>query len=150
MRIDAGRTRLRVARLAPLALAHDALWIALCCMVCRTLWLQQGWWPESHGLRLPRVRSGCIDCKPDSCSLVINIFGDGTIVVGGLARSDRWLRDALAIEARLYRSPDGSSDGLVIIRADERVPFRYVRKIMDYCREPANNLWRLQFCVRPR
>lgn len=104
---------------------------------------------EPPGLSLPSVAGGQLDTLRDTSRLIVCITRDGTLFVAGEERSDRWVRDALAIEARLSRSFDTDwSDRVVMIRADERAAFRHVRKILDWCREEEIRIWRLEFGVR--
>ncbi len=104
---------------------------------------------EPPGLWLPSVASSLPDEVADPCRLIIYITREGALFVGGEPRRDKWIHDALSIEARLSRNPDtGTSDRTVMIWADERVAFRHVRKILDWCREDEIRIWDLEFGVR--
>jgi biopolymer transport protein ExbD len=105
---------------------------------------------EIEDIRLPDVQASKPDDNPDPNRLVINIVEDGTFYVGGLPRSDKWLYDALAVEARLSRDlKTNVSDRVVLIKADQRVHFKYIRKIIGWCVQKDIGIWRLAFGTLP-
>jgi biopolymer transport protein ExbD len=104
---------------------------------------------EFEDLRLPDVRAAKLDENPDPERLVINILDDGRTVIGGRERTDKEIFDALAVEARLSRDSVGISDRFVLVKADERTPFRFIRKIMAMCVDSKVRIWRLSFGTKP-
>ena len=105
---------------------------------------------EIEDLVLPDVQASKPDDNPDPSRLVINITRNGTIYVGGSARSDKWVFDALAVEARLGRSLGSKvSDRVVLVKADEGVEFKHIRKIMAWCVQRDIGIWRLAFGTLP-
>ena len=105
---------------------------------------------EIEDLRLPDVRASKPDDNPDPNRLVINIARDGKTYVGGSARSDKWIFDALAVEARLSRDATNKvSERVVLIKADEQAEFRHVRKIIGWCVQKEIGIWRLAFGTLP-
>lgn len=105
---------------------------------------------EIEDLRLPDVTASQPDDNPDPNRLVINITTDGTYYVSGLPRSDQWIYEALAVEARVSRDLQTNvSDRVVLIKADKRVPFKYIRKIIGWCVQKEIGIWRLAFGTLP-
>jgi hypothetical protein len=102
---------------------------------------------ERLGLRVPVVEVAALDTYRDPARLAINILADGTVLVCDERRSDAWCRTCLAVEARISRGQDGYADREILIRADRRTPWRHVRKIIRWCREPDIRIWRLRFAV---
>jgi len=98
---------------------------------------------------LPDIKASRPDENPEPQRLVLNVLKDGRIFVGGAARSDQWLYDALAIEARLSRNSTGISDRTVLVKVDERAPFKYVRKLIGICVDKNIRIWRISFGTRP-
>ena len=105
---------------------------------------------EIEDIRLPDVQASKPDDNPDPNRLVINVGNDGTYYIGGSPRSDKWLYDALAVEARVSRDlKTNVSDRVVLIKADHRVPFKYIRKIIGWCVQREVGIWRLAFGTLP-
>ena len=99
--------------------------------------------------RLPHVEASKPDDNPEPDRVVIHITKHGSTYLSGSPRSDRHVRDALAQEAGLSRGADGYATIELVIRADERVEFRHVQKIIDVCRDKKVRIWRLAFGVLP-
>jgi len=106
---------------------------------------------EIEDLKLPEVKASKPDENPDPERLVLNIIRNGDIIVGGTVRSDKWLFDTLAVEARITRDRSRMkvSDRVVLIKADERTEFRHIRKIMGWCVQREIGIWRLAFGTEP-
>ena len=105
---------------------------------------------EIEDIHLPDVRASKPDDNPDPNRLVINIAKSGFIYVGGSKRSDKWVYDALAVEARLSRDMRTKiSDRVVLIKADERAEFKHIRKIIGWCVQREIGIWRLAFGTLP-
>ncbi len=70
---------------------------------------------------------------------VINVKQDGSVV---------WNRKAVASKELTKRLKELSGlfpDYAIIVRADERVPFRFVSDVLDICREA--NIWNVAFAT---
>jgi biopolymer transport protein ExbD len=105
---------------------------------------------EIEDIRLPDVTASKPDDNPDPNRLVINVAKDGTFYVGGHPRSDKWIYHALEVEARLSRDlRTNVSDRVVLIKADKRVPFKHIRKIIGWCVQKEIGIWRLAFGTLP-
>ncbi|NQT53152.1 biopolymer transporter ExbD [bacterium] len=107
-------------------------------------------------LQLPDVAAATIDDNPDPERLIINIKKTGMVYVSGAeynlanpADTNR-VKNLLWTEARISRSPaTGSANRVVLVRADKRTPFKYVRKIMQLCVDRDIGIWRLAFGTLP-
>ena len=105
---------------------------------------------EIEDLKLPDVTAAKPDDNPDPNRLVINIVKNGTIIIGGSQRSDKWVYDALAVEARISRDLKTKvSDRVVLIKADQEAEFKHIRKIMGWCVQKEVGIWRLAFGTLP-
>lgn len=104
---------------------------------------------DIEALRLPDIRHSQPDENPDPERLVINILSDGTFIIGGNECSEEDVRSALLVEARLSRNSEGISDRTVLVKADERTPFRYIRRLMMLCVQRNIRIWRISFGIRP-
>jgi len=98
---------------------------------------------------LPYARTARLDESPDPARLAICIHRDGTLCIAGEPRTDQEVRDALHVEARLSRNAAGSSDRLMLLAADERAPFKSIKKIVGWCNSRDIRIWRLAFATRP-
>ena len=70
---------------------------------------------------------------------VLNVKQDGSVV---------WNRKAVAAKELTKRLKELSGlfpDYAIIVRADERVPFRFVSDVLDICREA--NIWNVAFAT---
>jgi len=126
-----------------LALFFLLFWLSFCFVVPLVRY------DEPEDVELPFARSAVPDDNPDPCRLVLWVKKDGSVWFAGEARSEQEVFDALAVEARLSRDEAGISDRLVFIKADERVQFKHIRKLIEACRDPSVRIWRLTFGVRP-
>jgi len=102
-------------------------------------------------LQLPDVEQAAPDDRPDPERLVINIKKDGSVWFGGARRTEKELISALELYSRLTREAgSGVSDQLVLVRADERCPYKHIKKLMRLCTLKRISIWRLSFAIRPR
>jgi len=101
---------------------------------------------------LPYARSATPDDSPDTSRLEICIPRDGSLRLAGDPATDLEIKDALAIESRLSRdgTPENFSNRLLCFRADERVPFKHVLKVMRWCSSNEVRIWRVRFWTRPQ
>lgn len=70
---------------------------------------------------------------------VLNVKADGTVV---------WNRKTMALPDLALKLKDLSRlfpDYAIIVRGDERVPFRYIAAVLDTCREA--NIWNVAFAT---
>ncbi len=105
---------------------------------------------EIEDIQLPDVTASKPDDNPDPNRLVINISRQGTLYVGGTPRSDKWVFDALAVEARLSRDlKTNISDRVVLLKADQRAEYKHIRKIIGWCVQKEIGIWRLAFGTLP-
>ncbi len=104
---------------------------------------------EIEEVILPDVPNAVPDENPDPERLVIWVLKDGITVIGGRECSDEDIRSVLLVESRLTRDQEGIADRTVMVKADERTPFKHVMKIINWCREPNIGISRLSFGIRP-
>jgi biopolymer transport protein ExbD len=124
--------------------------VAICVLLLIVIDEIMFWMDPWEEVLLPDVVASVPDEPPhDPNRLVIHILRSGTIIIGGEVRGDRAVHDVLVTEAHLSRRPDGYSDREVLIKADERVEFRHVQKIIDWCRAEDIRLWRIAFATLP-
>lgn len=100
-------------------------------------------------LRLPDIKHSQPDENPDPERLVINILANGTYIISGRECSEEDVRSALLVEARLSRNQEGISDRTVLVKADERTPFKFIRKLIMLCVQRNIRIWRISFGIRP-
>ena len=105
---------------------------------------------DIEDLQLPDVVASTPDDNPDPQRLVLNVKRDGSFWFGGARRTEQQVKDALAIEARLSRNADGISDRVVLVKADRRVRFEAIRKLIILCVDRNIRIWRLAFGTLPR
>jgi biopolymer transport protein ExbD len=70
---------------------------------------------------------------------VLNVKADGTVV---------WNRKTIALPDLALKLKELSGlfpDYAIIVRGDERVPFRFVANVLDICREA--NIWNVAFAT---
>jgi biopolymer transport protein ExbD len=102
---------------------------------------------EAEALTLPEAMAAAPDDR-GPCRLTVNLMRDGTCRVGGQTCDGSTLRTLIDRRANgTPRDSDGNPDLVVRIRADAEVPYRYVQRVMVYCREAA--VRRLSFGVAP-
>ena len=100
-------------------------------------------------LQLPDIKHSEADENPDPMRLVINILWNGTFYISGKECSEDDVTSALLVESRLSRNPEGISDRTILVKADERTPFKFIRKLMMLCVQRNIRIWRLSFGIRP-
>jgi biopolymer transport protein ExbD len=96
---------------------------------------------QIEGLELPDAESAVRDEKIKR--LTICVLRDGAYLVGGQRRSLEEVRDILIIHARLSR------DVPVLIKADRRARYKYVRDLMKICVDRNIRIWRIAFAILP-
>jgi len=104
---------------------------------------------DIEDLELPDIKASKPDDNPDPERLVLNILKNGTVYVGGAALSDRELEDILWREAKRTRDEHGISDRVVLVKADRRVEFKHIRKVIMFCVKKNIKIWRLAFGTLP-
>ncbi|MBM4037051.1 MAG: biopolymer transporter ExbD [Planctomycetes bacterium] len=104
---------------------------------------------EIEALLLPDIENAKADDNPDPERLVINVMKDGAMLISGTERTDDQVIDALITESRLTRTREGVSDRTVLIKADKRTPFRFIRKLMFWCVQHNIKIWRVSFGIEP-
>jgi biopolymer transport protein ExbD len=107
-------------------------------------------------IRLPDIKMAVPDEHVEPTRLVLVIRRDGVVFVSGrpydlnTLRGAKHINDLLAVEARLSgRTGTGVANRLVLLRADERTPFKHIRKIMTMCVDRHIGIWRLAFGTLP-
>ena len=103
---------------------------------------------EADTILVPYARSALPDENPDPERLVIHVLKEGKVLISDHECTDEDLKDVLLIEARVTREEDAFSARRVMIRADERTPFKHVMKIINWCRDPKVRIYRLSFGTR--
>lgn len=79
------------------------------------------------------------DSNPVVNQTVLNVKADGTVV---------WNRKAITgpdLAAKLKELSGLFPDYAIIVRGDERVPFRFIANVLDICREA--NIWNVAFAT---
>ncbi len=79
------------------------------------------------------------DSNPVVNQTVLNVKADGTVV---------WNRKPIALpelSAKLKELSGLFPDYAIIVRGDERVPFRYIADVLDTCRSA--NIWNVAFAT---
>jgi len=104
---------------------------------------------EIENLLLPDIQNAKADDNPEPDRLVINVKKDGVIIVSGNELTDDQVTDALIRESRLTRTREGISDRTVLIKADKRTPFKFIRKLMFMCVQRNIKIWRVSFGIEP-
>jgi len=104
---------------------------------------------DIEDLLLPDVRQAQADENPDPERLVINVLKDGVMIISGTPRSRAEVEEALRIEARLTRDREGISNRTVLVKADERTPYKFIRELMMMCVKRDIKIWRLSFGIKP-
>jgi biopolymer transport protein ExbD len=148
--------RLRVTQFAPTLRSSFVVLLPLLTLVfsCGYIYL----WDLSARSRgdyiadfvLPYARSATPDESPDGSRLEICIPRDGTLRVLGEPRTDEEIERVLEVEARLSRERGSRlSNRMLYFRADERVPFKHILKIMRWCSRDEVRIGRLCFWTRP-
>jgi len=104
---------------------------------------------DIEDIKLPLVLAAKPDDNPDPDRLVINIMKNGDTFIGGRQQTAADIFNALAVEARLTRDTAGVSKRLILIKADEKTPFHYIRAIMLMCVDRKIKIWRMSFGTQP-
>jgi biopolymer transport protein ExbD len=79
------------------------------------------------------------DSNPVVNQTVLNVKSDGTVV---------WNRKTIALPELALKLKELSGlfpDYAIIVRGDERVPFRFIASVLDTCREA--NIWNVAFAT---
>ena len=79
------------------------------------------------------------DSNPVMNQTVLNVKQDGTVVLNRKTVAAKELTKQLKELSGLF------PDYAIIVRADERVPFRFVASVLDICREA--NIWNVAFAT---
>lgn len=79
------------------------------------------------------------DSNPVMNQTVLNVKQDGTVVLNRKTVATKELTKQLKELSGLF------PDYAIIVRADERVPFRFVASVLDICREA--NIWNVAFAT---
>ena len=79
------------------------------------------------------------DSNPVLNQTVINVKADGTVVWNRKNVSLPELMDRLSELSHIY------PDYAIIVRGDERVPFRFIAAVLDACRKA--NIWNVAFAT---
>jgi len=104
---------------------------------------------DIEAIKLPFVQASKPDDNPDPDRLVLNIMKNGDTFISGNQVTAAGIFSALAIEARLTRDRAGVSKRLILIKADEKTPFQYIRAIMLMCVDRKIKIWRMSFGTEP-
>lgn len=70
---------------------------------------------------------------------VLNVKADGTVVLNRKSLSDQELLQKLRKLSGMF------PDYAIIVRGDERVPFKFIANVLDICREA--NIWNVAFAT---
>jgi biopolymer transport protein ExbD len=107
-------------------------------------------------LKLPDIAAAIPDENPPPDRLILNVMKNGMLYCGGVeynmnapAQATK-VKNLLWTEARLARkTATGMSSRVVLVRADRRCPFKYIRQLMVMCVDRNIQIWRLGFGTQP-
>ena len=99
---------------------------------------------EKTELKLPNAQEAREDKIQDPKRIIINIKKEGTVESRGREYNEDQWKTYLYIESRKSLDSGGVfSNRSILIRADEKTPYRYIEKIMNLCVE--RKITRLSF-----
>ena len=89
-------------------------------------------------VKVPTAREGK-ETRRSVGEVILNVKGDGTIVMNRRPMSPEALKSALTRIAELY------PDQAVVLRGDQEVNYRYIVEVLDICRSA--NIWNVAFAT---
>jgi biopolymer transport protein ExbD len=89
-------------------------------------------------IRVPSAKQGQ-ESKPRPGEIILNVMSDGSVVLNRRAYDGAGLTEVLQRVAREF------PDQVVILRADQAVPYKHVVGALDVCR--AANIWNVAFAT---
>jgi biopolymer transport protein ExbD len=103
-------------------------------------------YPYFDPVVLPEAEVPACDDSQPRHRMIINVLKDGRYMLQGGESSAEKLTGFLRTHATQHLDADGLSTLAVKIRADYRVPWKSVDRVLDICREL--KIWRVSFGVR--
>jgi biopolymer transport protein ExbD len=91
-------------------------------------------------VRLPKVRAST-NIPPETH--IIKLTSDGTLYWAG----ERLAVEELRTKLRWLRMEE--PDAAVVVKADERTPFKHIREVLKVCADRRVKIWRLAFGALP-
>ena len=104
---------------------------------------------DFEDLQLPDVKASELVENPELGQLIITVRSDGSYWISGSPCGEREVKDTLLLWVRLNRRTDGSSECSVLVKADRRVRFEAIRKLIALCVDRDTRIWRLAFGTLP-
>jgi biopolymer transport protein ExbD len=104
---------------------------------------------DIEAVRLPDIKYAKPDENPEPERLVINVLKDGKFIVSGSVLTDEELKPLLLREARLTRNQEGISERTVLVKADERVAFKHIKRLIMLCVQRNIKIYRIAFGIKP-
>ena len=89
-------------------------------------------------VKVPTAREGK-ETRRSVGEVILNVKGDGTIVMNRRPMTPEALKSALTRIAELY------PDQAVVLRGDQNVNYRYIVEVLDICRSA--NIWNVAFAT---
>jgi len=104
---------------------------------------------DIEAIKLPDIRYAKPDENPEPERLVINVLKEGKFIVSGNICDDDEIKRLLLREARLTRNQEGISERTVLVKADERVPFKHIKHLIMLCVQRNIKIYRISFGIKP-
>jgi len=119
----------------PLAPMMDVIFLLLCFFVTSQIFAQ---WETEIDITLPTAKTGQMPQRLPG-EIIVNILPDGETVV------NRQTLDEPALGAMLKRLASLFPGQPVVLRADKKVAYEHVVKVLDLCRQA--DIWNISFAT---
>lgn len=120
-------------QLAPMI---DIIFLLLAFFITTQIYAQ---WEQEVDISLPSADTG-EHPKRLPGEVIVNVHANGAITVNGQTLGDSQLESMLQRLSQITRKGQP-----ILIRADELADFRYVIKVLDYCRK--SDIWNVSFAT---
>jgi biopolymer transport protein ExbD len=120
-------------QLAPMI---DIIFLLLAFFITTQIYAQ---WEQEVDISLPSAESG-EHPKRLPGEVIVNVHANGAITVNGQTLGDSRLESMLQRLSQITRKGQP-----ILIRADEDAAFKYVIKVLDYCRK--SDIWNISFAT---
>ncbi|MFP6904104.1 MAG: biopolymer transporter ExbD [Verrucomicrobiota bacterium] len=120
-------------QLAPMI---DIIFLLLAFFITTQIYAQ---WEQEVDISLPSAESG-EHPKRLPGEVIVNVHANGAITVNGQTLGDSQLESMLQRLSQITRKGQP-----ILIRADEQAAFKYVIKVLDYCRK--SDIWNVSFAT---
>ena len=114
----------------------DIIFLLLAFFITTQIYAQ---WEQDVDISLPSAESG-EHPKRLPGEVIVNVHANGAITVNGQTLGDSRLESMLQRLSQITRKGQP-----ILIRADEEAAFKYVIKVLDYCRK--SDIWNISFAT---